>query len=61
MTKTVGSVATEVQTIGHEGFADIPVYIKRLDAMYEVGKIKLQENGFGLKVCIIEAKGCNEE
>lgn len=61
MTKTVGNVATDLQTIAHEGFADIPVYIKRLDAMYKVGKVKLENNGLGSLFCIIEAKGLNEE
>lgn len=60
MTKTIGNVGTILQTFGHEGIAECPVFIQRLDAIYEVGEIKVYSNPNGDKFCIIEARGHNE-
>ena len=37
--KTIRDVTTELQTIGHEGFADCEVCIKVHDGFYKIGKI----------------------
>lgn len=36
MKKTVGSVATDLQTIAHEGHSQDCVYVKLLDAIYKI-------------------------
>lgn len=37
--KTIRDITTELQTIGHDGFADCEVCIKVHDGFYKIGKI----------------------
>ena len=37
--KTIRDVTTELQTIGHDGFADCEICIKLHDGVYKIGKI----------------------
>ena len=37
--KTIRDLTTELQTIGHEGFADCEICIKLHDGFYKIGKI----------------------
>lgn len=37
--KTIRDVTTELQTIGHEGYADCEICIKLHDGFYKIGKI----------------------
>ena len=37
--KTIRDVTTELQTIGHEGYADCEICIKVQDGFYKIGKI----------------------
>ena len=37
--KTIRDVTTELQTIGHDGFADCEICIKVHDGFYKIGKI----------------------
>lgn len=37
--KTIRDVTTELQTIGHDGFADCEICIKLHDGFYKIGKI----------------------
>ena len=40
MKNTVGSVATDLQTIAHDGEAQTELYIKFYDSFYKIGEIK---------------------
>lgn len=57
---TIRDITTTLQTIGHEGYADCEVYIKRLDGVYDVGKIKPYETPNGKKIFVIEAEDFNK-
>lgn len=63
MKKTVGSVATDLQTIAHEGHSQDCLCIKVLDSFYEIGNIKkISIQGEQPKeIFTIEAKCFNEE
>lgn len=54
--KTIRDVTTALQTIGHNGYAESEVYIKRLDGVYDVGKIKPYETPEGKVFFGIEAE-----
>ena len=62
MIKTVGSVATDLQTIAHNGEAQTEICIKILDTYYRIGDIKkLVVYGEQPKeIFVIEAKGFND-
>lgn len=53
---TIRDITTTLQTIGHDGYADCEVFIKRLDGVYDVGKIKPYETPNGKKIFVIEAE-----
>ena len=57
---TIRDITTTLQTIGHDGYADCEVYIKRLDGVYDVGKIKPYETPNGKKFFVIEAEDFNK-
>ena len=54
--KIIRDLTTELQTIDHDGFADCEVVIRRLDAVYKVGKIKPYETPEGKVFFVIEAE-----
>ena len=60
MSKTVGGLGTDLQTIAHSGEATKEIVIKVLDSFYRVGDIKKITQG-ELTVYAIEARGCNEQ
>ena len=53
---TIRDITASLQTIGHEGYADCEVFIKRLDGVYDVGKIKPYETPNGKTFFVIEAE-----
>ena len=59
MIKTVGSVATDLQTIAHNGDAQAEICIKVLDTYYRIGDIKklVVHGEQPREVFAIEAKG----
>ena len=59
MIKTVGSVATDLQTIAHNGDAESEICIKILDTFYRIGDIKklVVHGEQPREVFAIEAKG----
>lgn len=62
MNKTVGSVATDLQTIAHNGLAETELYIKILDSFYRIGDIKklVIHGEKAREVYAIEARGFDE-
>lgn len=62
MTKTVGSVATDLQTIAHNGDAEAEICIKILDTYYRIGDIKklVVHREQPREVFAIEAKGFSD-
>lgn len=60
--KTVGSVATDLQTIAHNGEAESEICIKILDSFYRIGDIKklVFHGEQPREVFAIEAKGFSD-
>ena len=58
--KTIRDVTAELQTIGHEGYADCEICIKLHDGFYKIGKIsKAVVHGEKTReVFTIEAESC---
>ena len=62
MIRTVGSVATDLQTIAHSGQAESEICIKILDTYYKIGDIKklIVHGKKTREVYAIEARGFDE-
>ena len=58
--KTIRDVTTELQTIGHDGFADCEICIKLHDGFYKIGKISkaVVHGETKREVFTIEAESC---
>ena len=62
MKNTVGSVATDLQTIAHNGDAQKEICIKILDSYYRIGNIKklVVHGEQPREIFAIEAKGFSD-